>query len=354
MGVRAGSGRLDKKLFLNLDNIGSVTDIQHGELRSPGIIELGVAGNYGARFFDEEGNRDLSVNFAVREPDGFRVSTDIVGRSLSSGLLFFRHAAPAATYDSLVDSLGKEIWRTPYVPTSSTFGYIGQDGAPEFFFGRPDGSIEARNISGAVIWQTPRIGWADRCELLDSRDATQPSLLVDVSGTLLTLNPSGQIVSRRRPAEEVEEVFSDFSVLHWPTVCQSDCLLVSGNEAFFLLSQDGKTVEAKLSPAVYAMHARGLSVRLNQTGSPLLAVAGSLPYQGGQWAGFKALHGALYVFDARGNLVYHEVLSEPVEALGVLPAADGKSDTLLVGGENKVWRYTAIQGNPTSSPEPLK
>src|SRR5258705_10332348 len=92
LGVRAGSGRLDKKLFLSLDNIGSVTDIQRGELRSSGIIELGVAGNYGATVFDEHGKQDASVNFAVREPDEFRVSADIVSQSHSNGLLFFRHA----------------------------------------------------------------------------------------------------------------------------------------------------------------------------------------------------------------------------------------------------------------------
>ena len=344
-GVRTGSALLQKKLFMNLSNIGSVTDIQRGELRSPGKIELGIAGKYGARFFDDHNKPDASVDFAVPESGGTSVASEIVRQSRSIGPLFFRHAF---AYDSLLDSTGKETWRTTYRPNAGTFGYVGPNGSPEFFFGNGR-SVEARNVSGAVIWQTSGVGWSDRCELLDSKDAER-RLLVESGGTLITLSLSGDILSRKKPASEVAKVFSDFSVLHWPPVCQPDCLLVSDNDKFFLLSSDAQTVVTSLAPATFAMNARGLAVRFYENEPPLLAVAGLLPYKGGQWVGFKAVHGALYIFDALGNLVYHEVLSEPVEALGALPAADGKSETLLVGGEDKVWQYTAVQGSSTPKP----
>jgi hypothetical protein len=180
------------------------------------------------------------------------------------------------------------------------------------------------------------------------------SQFVDALGTLVTIGPSGEIVSKRKPASEVEEFFSDFSVVHWPAGCNAgDCLLVSGSEAFFLLGQDDESVVTKLGPAAYTMHARGLSIRLSETEPPLLAVVGSLPYQGGQWAGLKAIHGAVYLFNAHGNLVYHEVLPEPVEALGVLLTADGKTETLLIGGENKVWQYSGSQRNLQRSRQSL-
>jgi hypothetical protein len=163
---------------------------------------------------------------------------------------------------------------------------------------------------------------------------------VDVGGKLLTLSLDGAIVSKAKPASDVEEVFSDFSVVHWPAVCQADCLLVSGNDRFVLLTSDGQRVVTALAPAIFAMNARGLAVRLYENEPPLLAVAGSLPYQG-QWVGFSAVHGELYVFDVHGKIVYYEVLPEPVKALGVSPADHGKTETLLVGGENKVWKYSA-------------
>jgi hypothetical protein len=346
-GVRVGSDRLEKKLFLSLRNVGPVTDIQRGELRSPGKVELGVAGNYGAGFFDDSAKPVASVNFPVQEPESAKLSSEIVSQSHSSGLLFFRHAF---TYGSLVDSIGKEIWRTTYSPNASTFGYVGPNGTPEFFFGN-GGSIEARNVSGAVIWQTSGVGWSDRCDLLDSSDVER-RLIVESGGTLVTLSLSGDILSKKKPAGEVEEVFSDFSVLNWPPVCQADCLLVSGNDRFFLLSSDGQSVVTSLAPAIGTMDARGLAVRLFENGPPVLAVVGLVAYKGGKWVGLTAVHGVLYIFDAHGELVYYEVLSEPVEALGMLPSADGKTDTLLIGGENKVWQYSAPQGNTAHSPKP--
>jgi len=338
---------LEKKLFMNLSNIGSVTDIQRGELRSPGKIELGIAGKYGARFFDDYSKLDASVDFSVPESGGTSVASEIVRQSHSVGPLFFRHAF---AYDSLLDSMGKETWRTTYRPNASTFGYVGPNGSPEFFFARDDGSMETRNVAGTVVWET-RVGWADRCYLLDSNDA-EWRLLVESGGTLVTLSLSGDILSKKKPESEVEKAFSDFSVLHWPPVCQADCLLVSGNDKFFLLTSDAQRVVTSLAPAIFAMNARGLAVRLYENEPPLLAVAGLLPYQV-QWVGVKAVHGELYVFDAHGKLVYYEVLPEPVKALGVLPATDSKTETLLVGGENKVWQYTAAQGKSTQSPKPL-
>jgi hypothetical protein len=272
-----------------------------------------------------------------------------LGQSRSHGLLFFRHAAPAATYDSLVDSSGKEIWRTPYVPIASTFGDLQKEGVPEFVFVGQDTAIEARNVSGAVIWRHEKFGWTYRITPVGPEGGNASELLADVTGELVGLSTSGDILFKRKSA--ATPFFSDFTTIRWPIGCAGQCLLVSGNDKIFLLTLDGEQVVAELGPATYAMGARAISVRLNQNESPYLAVGGMLPYKGGQWIGFKAVYGALYVFDANRNLVYHEVFPEPVEALGVLPAADGKSESLLVGGVNKVWQYSA-HNRKTSEPQP--
>jgi len=343
-GVRTGSGVLPKKLFMNLSNIGSVTDIQRGELRSPGKVELGVAGEYGARFFDEHGKPDASIDFAVREPHGLRVAADIVGLSSSHRLRFFRHGY--AAYASLVDADGKEIWRTPYSPFASTFGRLNGDGTEEFIFARtPDAVIEARNGSAAIVWQTQPGNTVFKLAVISADGGEGSKLLAVESGRLIGFGPHGERLFERIPP--TGGYFHAFSPVRWPSVCTGQCLLVSTNDKIFLLTLDGEKEVTELT-AGYMYQAHGVAVRLYENDRPLLAVAGEMPSRGKE----ERFGGALYIFDAQGSLVYHEVLPERVEALGVLPAADGKSETLLVCGEDKVWQYTAAQGS--SMPKPSK
>jgi len=50
--------------------------------------------------------------------------------------------------------------------------------------------------------------------------------------------------------------------------------------------------------------------------------------------------GGLYIFERGGRLLYHEVFPERIGALGVMPASRGGTETLLVGGEDKIWQYS--------------
>ena len=47
-----------------------------------------------------------------------------------------------------------------------------------------------------------------------------------------------------------------------------------------------------------------------------------------------------YVHSESGELLYHELLPEEAETIEVLPAENG-AETILVGGQKTVWRYTA-------------
>ena len=114
-GVRVGADRFGVSLFLSLDGSGTVTDIKEcNNLSSQQFI---VAGNYGARWFDHTRTLRRSVDFAFTTPGGFTVAAKIIKASHLAKLFFFRQAAPAATYDSLVDSDGIEVWRTTYSPS---------------------------------------------------------------------------------------------------------------------------------------------------------------------------------------------------------------------------------------------
>lgn len=340
-GVRTGAGRLQKHLFLSVDGVGAVTDIQRGEIRTPRLVELGIAGEYGARFFDIRGKLDASVSFAVPRPDDFRVSSAILRQSGGRPMVFFRQPGAAATYASVVDGNGKDIWRTPYVPVASSVGDLSAGGPPEFIFAAPDRVLEARDFSGGVLWRLAHIGWAFTIAVIRPSDDVPPEILAadNDTGTLLGVDADGHLVFRRKPA--MEGFFSEFSTVRWESVRSATCLLVSTNGKLLLLSPRGQRVLAELGPARYVDQVRANTVRLNEGAPPLLAVAGLLEYKGEMGAGFEAVHAELYVFDSKKNLIYDEVLPERVEALGVLPSADGKRESLLVGGENKVWEYSA-------------
>jgi hypothetical protein len=47
-----------------------------------------------------------------------------------------------------------------------------------------------------------------------------------------------------------------------------------------------------------------------------------------------------YVYDEKGNLVYHELLPEDAETIAVLSSADS-NDWILVGGKDTIWKFAA-------------
>ncbi len=337
-GVRLGAGLFAKKLFASVDGIGVVTYIQRGKLRSPTIIEVGIAGAYGARFFDDRGTQHASVEFAAPRPEGAWVYARIVKQTSANEVSFFRQSRYAATYDSLTDSHGTEVWRTPFSTVASTFGDLTGSGVAEFIFASQDDAIEARNLAGSVLWRREKVGWATNMDLLQSQGREASEILISIQGKLVALNPNGESLFSQKP--NLEQYFSRFSTMQWSPVC-TQCLLISSNEHFVLLSSDGSRVLRRLSGG-YLQDPTAIAVSFHGEAAPMLAIGGTVTYQGNRSAGYQAVGGEVYIFDSHGTLVYEEVLPERVDALGVIPSSDGKAETLLVGGENKVWQYSAL------------
>jgi len=75
-------------------------------------------------------------------------------------------------------------------------------------------------------------------ELLDSSD--HPGLLVDVSGTLITLNPSGQIVSKARALKRSSGSFQQFFSVALALGCQDDCLWLAETKPSFFSAKTAK------------------------------------------------------------------------------------------------------------------
>lgn len=48
----------------------------------------------------------------------------------------------------------------------------------------------------------------------------------------------------------------------------------------------------------------------------------------------------VYLYDFGGNLIFQEMLTEGAEAISVVPDGDG-TEAIVVGGQNKIWKYEA-------------
>ncbi|HZQ94304.1 MAG TPA: hypothetical protein VFA67_04795 [Candidatus Sulfotelmatobacter sp.] len=336
-GIRTGAALFTRGTFLVTPSTGRVTDIEFGELRAPGKLELGVAGEYGAEFFDRYRVQQARIEFEPRDLQGWNTGSEIVKRTSKNPLLFFRH--DGGYNAALADSQGGNLWQFPYDGVSSAaFGFVGPDGAPEFFFvdqyGAKDGTVEACDLKGQTIWRREGIARWNSSLALVKLDASGPPALVLDSGTdLLAIDHSGHTIFKHPEVVNLAE----FTTVTWPPLCPEQCLIASGDRELFLTSPDGKEPIGRL-PALYTRDLRAVAVKFYEDRDPLLAVVGLLKYQG-QLVGFKAVRGALYIFDAAGKPVYNEVLNELCQSVAALPSADGKTETLLVGAENKVLEY---------------
>jgi hypothetical protein len=330
-GVKYGSGRFEKRLLLNLHNIGSITDILYGNNCGAEAIELGVAGNYGARFFSHSLQLKSSVDFDVPKPYPM-YSVDIVPQSNSNPPMFYRHSS-WSDYDSLLDAQGKELWRTPYSCLAGT-RVTASDESSAFLCvqSMPNCcTLEARNVKGNAIWDT-RLSWVFNLAFLGP-SATAP-IVIDQSGsTLMGLNLQGQSVFSRRP---VVSPLGGFSAVHWPGVCDQ-CLLVGGNGEFVVATPDGTKIVRHLTPAFYVSETRSVAVRLKGKTARMLGVLGQMEYKN---FGNLTFYGVLFVFDSSGKQVYSEVFPENAEAIAAMPVHGHDEDVLLVGGKDKVWEYS--------------
>jgi len=261
-------------------------------------------------------------------------------------VLFYRHGS--LHEDSLVDARGRNLWRIREGIASAAFGDIGIAGAPEFFSVEEKfsegGKVVARDVAGKTVWERQGLArWNSSLALIRKQSAEGASLVMDSSvalksgeeeDLLIGLRGDGQTVFQRKPAIDLQE----FITLNWLPVCPESCLLMSWNDGFYLVRSDGSKVLSKL-PGGYVSDVHATPVQFMEGGSPWLAIAGTLNYKGSNFAGLQAIHGALYLFDGEGHPVYHEVLGEECRAVAALPSEDHKSESLLVGGVDKVWQY---------------
>ena len=328
--VLTGSQFMSKSLFIQDSRLGDVTDIARGEFDQKAGPEIGVVGSRGALFVDEFGNILSSVLFGA---DAEHVDiVDVEG----DGICEFMNRGCWSYDASLIDHKGNVIWT--YGGSSGVddmaAGDLDGDGVLEFVVGfNGAGGVHLLSNTGVKKWnQSDGNVW--HVEVVDTDgDGVSEIVHSNAGGQITVRDKRGNIISQVDPAA----YFSDFSLCRWPTHKDRDFALLAEDDKIWLFDFDGKVVAQFDAPHCGTLgHARGTPVRLKSDEPPYLAVA----VEFSNWQ-----RSILYVYDASGNLIYQEIIAEACPSIAALALHSPTEETLLVGGEEKVWQYEATSSN---------
>lgn len=203
---------------------------------------------------------------------------------------------------------------------------FGNDGITDVVVGcNGDGGVVRLDMAGNIVWQQPDANvW--HVEIADADgDGTAEIIHSNAGGQITIRDATGKILRRFNP----EGFVSEFSLCRWPSRDGKLGLLFPSERSVRLFDFAGKelvTLEAPGSPE----HDRaiGTGVRFKKGGPEYLAVVttnGRSPT-------------LLFVYGPDEKLVQAERLEARGFAIAVQSEEDG-TESLLVGGLGKVWRY---------------
>ena len=322
--VVAGEGFLTRRLLVESEHLGPVSDIRLGELDpSPGL-ELGIAGAEGALFLDPENGRIVASTRLPRR-GGHVMLVDVDGDGESELLNRGGGWQPV----SLFDHSGNELWSFRSGPNDLAAGDLDGDGALDFVIGTAS-SLRRLDRGGRQVWKRPDVNvW--HVEILDTDgDGDHEIVHSNGRGMLLIRDAEGRVLESLPPLG-----LETFSLCPWPRAADPAHLIAWNRRHRDLRLIDLRGDVVKSLPAPGSRRIGGIwgtPVRFSDGGPRYLAV---LLRMLARWN-----RSILYLYDPGGTVVFHEVLDARGEAIAVLPAAREGDQRLLVGGDGKVWEYT--------------
>lgn len=321
--VVIGKGLFKRDVFYQNGRLGSVTDIVYGELDPSEGPEIAIVGNRGAAFLTERGKLKNFVVYDTFNTD-YVNAVDIEG----DGICEFLNRGSWSTPVLLMSHNGKVLWRYSGFGgvDDATVGDLNGDGICEVVVGfNGGGGVHLVNSKGKRLWRR-RDGNVWHVEVTDTDGDGALEIVHSNAGGVITIrDKNGNIIRRSRPPI----YFSTFSLITWNA--RRQYALVAKRNKILVLDFDATVVAEFEAPS-----------------------CGKFGYPKGTWFGgptssarcfatlvnHKTSHAILYIYDANGKLIYHEVFPTECASLMAFKPAGSETEELLIGTEGKVWRYT--------------
>lgn len=326
-----GNDLFAKKSFLADSRVSEITDMKLLKLSGNAAVKLGIAGQSGAIFTDRLGNSLKAVSFIKTRYSGVDLFP-----SAKKGTCQFRVRGSWSVPAALLDENGKELWSyggsKGLAPDDSAAGDLDGNGEMEFAVGFNGGTgIHLLDSKGKKIWEKKDANvW--HVEMADvSGHGPLQIVHSNAAGKLIVRDKDGNVLSEKKP----EPYFSHFSLVHWPSQSSRSWPVVQDNELLWILNFEGGSLAKYYLPKA-TKYAEVVAVPFMLRGDKQPGLAALV------YGSYLSSGSNLYFYAADGRLLYHESSSEIWRSLLALPRVDGAEDTLLVGGNGRVWQY-AVQ-----------
>ncbi len=337
--VLEGDGLLVKSEWLSERSLGLVTDIIRGPTQQAG---MGVAGTAGAVFLKEDGSVLSRIIFTGGKRAGIlgffstpllQTHVDFVKLDGQECTGFLNRGGEGWQDSSFLDINGKTQWVCGGEPgvDDMAAGDLDRDGSVDFVVGfNGGGGVRRLDRDGKLQWQKEG-GNVWHVEIVDTDGDGQSEIVHTSAGGDLTIRDAeGEILKNF----DIGRYVSNFTICRWPTERHPPRLLFAEENRILLFDFDGKQLGELQAPDCpnRINTLRGVPVRLKSGEKEYLATVAD----GGLWN-----VSVFYLFNHRGELVYHEILKGRCGAVATVHSAFPGLEDLLVGGTGTVWRYTA-------------
>jgi hypothetical protein len=356
-GVLIGKDFLSKSLYFQDTALGTISDIAWGEFDpSPGQ-ELAIVGTQGALFLDDKAQVKSSVKFNVRA--GHVIVVDVE----SDGISEYLDRGGGWQDVSLIDHKGNAIWtydgHSRGLPGIDNIiaGDMDHDGILEFVVGfNGRGGVRLLDRNAKEQWTQPD-GNVWHLEMVDvNADKNLEIVHSNAEGEITIRDKDGKIIHKAKPCCPY---VASFSLCRWPNKKAQQSLLFARNNDLFLFDFFGKFAakfDAPLSSAYnYSSHTRGVF------DAPLSGVyeydgdARGVSIQTDHAEYFAVVvnfslldRSVFYIYGPDQKLVYQEILPEECASITSLSLDSNGRETLLLGGQGKVWKYTLLNDKGAS------
>jgi hypothetical protein len=288
--------------------------------------EVISCGNLGAAVWSGNGKRISSLAFA--SPQGEVTLVPVAGQGY-----WYSGRGGWSRPANLLNARGAIAWTAPAEmgvddTTANDFldagtpqmvvGYNGSTGL-SFFMG-----------DGTLRWNRPESNVWHVDSFRDSAQKPWRIVHSNAHGQITVRDIRGNILSQKKPPFYV----SDFNMMSWPTKNGPTHLLALHENSLAILNVDGTLAKSfPTPPGTGQDNAWGQVVSFKPGAPPYVAflLTPDLPNGGTS---------VIEIFDAAGKRVLLEKLPEVCSSLAVIsPRGKGQRETLLVGGNDHIWRY---------------